>query len=47
MQQHQEIEHHDHHARNGFLLFGGLAAALAWTLLIVWDGLVSLAGHMR
>ncbi len=46
MQQQHESEHH-HTARNGFLLFGGLTAALAWTLIIVWDGLVSLANHMR
>ena len=45
MQQHLETEHHN--ARTGFLLFGGLSAALGWTLLIVWVGLVSLADHIR
>lgn len=44
MQHHTE---HPHNARNGFMLFGGVSAALAWTLLIVWVGLVSLANHMR
>ena len=46
MQQHPELEHH-HETRNGFMLFGGLSAALAWTLLMVWVGLVSLADHLR
>jgi type IV secretory pathway TrbL component len=45
MQQHMETEHHN--ARTGFVLFGGLSAALAWTLLVVWVGLVSLADHIR
>ncbi len=30
-----------------FLLFGGLSAALWWTLYIVWVGLVSIAGELR
>jgi putative flippase GtrA len=43
MQQHME----QHHKLNGFLLFGGLSAALGWTLYIVWVSLVSLANQMR
>jgi uncharacterized membrane protein len=30
-----------------FFLFGGLSAALWWTLYIVWVGLVSMAGELR
>ena len=45
MQHHQEME--KHHTGFGFLLFGGLTAALGWTLYIVWVGFVSLANQMR
>jgi hypothetical protein len=45
MQQHLQTE--KHHAFNAFLLFGGLSAALAWTLYIVWAALVGLADKMR
>jgi hypothetical protein len=36
-----------HHSFKGLFLFGGLTAALAWTLYIVWVGLVGLADKLR
>lgn len=44
-QHHHQIE--KQHTLNGFLLFGSLSAALAWTLYIVWVALVGLADKLR
>lgn len=45
MTQQQPTEKHSRFMN--FLLFGGLSAALWWTLYIVWVGLVSMAGELR
>ena len=45
MQQQQQTEKHPR--LKNFLLFGGLSAALWWTLYIVWVGLVNIASELR
>jgi hypothetical protein len=48
MQQMQHLEQQEKHNRfMGLLLFGGLSAALWWTLYLVWVGLVSTADLIR
>jgi hypothetical protein len=45
MKQQQPTEKHPR--LMNLLLFGGLSAALWWTLYIVWVGLVNMAGELR